>query len=167
LKGSEEVVIEDPYIRTSHQISNFLRFCELVVKVGDCTKLTLVTTAENEEQQHKNEQYFSQISSSLEEQGILLTVHFSKTLHDREVWLSNGWRVRMGRGLDYFQSPAGNYLQIGVSDLDLRPCLETNIDFLEVELNKGASRVHMTKRESFYIQLLLNTTFNIRYQFVE
>lgn len=35
----------------------------------------------------------------------------------------------MGRGLEYFQSLAGNYFQIGVSDFDLRPCLETSFDF--------------------------------------
>ncbi|QRQ99506.1 BREX system Lon protease-like protein BrxL [Dyadobacter sandarakinus] len=131
LIGAVEVVVEDPFIRTSHQIGNFLRFCELLVKLGDCEKVTLVTGADSVEQQEKNKVLFAQLGDSLEEQGVFLTLRFSETLHDREVWLSNGWRVRLGRGLDYFQSPAGNYLQIGTNDYGLRPCLETNIDFFK------------------------------------
>lgn len=129
LRGATEIVVEDPFIRTSHQISNFLRFCELVVKLDNCEKLILVTWADSPEQQERNKPLFSQIGDSLEEQGVFMSVRYSETLHDREVWLSNGWRVHLGRGLDYFQSQAGNYLQIGANDYDLRPCLETNIDF--------------------------------------
>ena len=129
LHGAKEIVIEDPFVRTPHQISNFLRFCELIVKLGECKKITLTTWADSPEQQGKNKQQFAQIGDSLQEQAIFLAVQFSETLHDREIWFSNGWRVRLGRGLDYFQSPAGNYLQIGTTDYDLRPCLETNIDF--------------------------------------
>jgi len=32
LSGAKAVVIEDPYIRQPHQIANFVRFCETVVK---------------------------------------------------------------------------------------------------------------------------------------
>ncbi len=101
--------------------------------MGDCKKLTLVTAADDEEQQQENKILLNQIGDSLFEQGILLSVQFSPTLHDRELKLSNGWVVRMGRGLDYFQSVAGNYFQLGANDLDLRPCLETTIDIFEWE----------------------------------
>ena len=47
LKGAEEVILEDAYFRAKHQISNFLRFAELVIKVGDCKKLTLITNSDD------------------------------------------------------------------------------------------------------------------------
>ena len=40
---------------------------------------------------------------------------------------SNGWIVKIGRGLDYFQRPAGQSA-IGCYDYDLRPCHETTIE---------------------------------------
>ncbi|MBM3840668.1 MAG: hypothetical protein FJ398_22445 [Verrucomicrobia bacterium] len=43
LKGAKEITVEDPYIRVPHQLSNFLRFCELVVKVGTAQVINLVT----------------------------------------------------------------------------------------------------------------------------
>ena len=62
---------------------------------------------------------------------------WDKTIEIKEVngqlFLSNGWRVILGRGLDYFQSLAGNYFKIGVNERDLRPCLETNIDFIKLD----------------------------------
>jgi ATP-dependent Lon protease len=129
LTGAAEVVVEDAYIRQKHQITNFLRFCEMLVKVGDCKKLTLITSTDDEGQKKDNILTFDQIADNLFDHGIEFRTEFSNTLHDREIKLSNGWNIKMGRGLDYFQSLAGNYLQIGVSDFDLRPCLETSFDF--------------------------------------
>eukprot|EP00731_Ephydatia_muelleri_P000725 Em0001g725a len=40
---------------------------------------------------------------------------------------SNGWIVKIGRGLDYFQRPAGQSV-IGCYDYDLRPCHETTVE---------------------------------------
>lgn len=41
--------------------------------------------------------------------------------------LSNGWIIKIGRGLDYFKAPNGKFV-LGACDLELRPCLETIID---------------------------------------
>ena len=38
LKGAKAVVIEDPYIRLQHQIQNFVRFCETILKSGNGEK---------------------------------------------------------------------------------------------------------------------------------
>lgn len=32
LLGAKSIVIEDPFIRANHQIQNFIRFCEAVLK---------------------------------------------------------------------------------------------------------------------------------------
>lgn len=131
LKGAIEINIEDPYIRKNHQISNLLRLFEVIAKVGDCKKINLVTAFDDMGQKEENTTIFEQIADNLFEHNIEFRFSFSETLHDREIKLSNGWGIKMGRGLDYFQSLLGNYYQIGVNDMDMRPCLETNFDFYQ------------------------------------
>lgn len=133
LVGAFEVTIQDPYIRQKHQISNFLKLAELIVKIGDCKKLNLVTSADDSEQERENKYSFEQIADSLFENNIDFSYVFSETIHDRQIETSNGWRIVMGRGLDYFQSLAGNFLQVGANDQSLRPCLETGFDFIKVD----------------------------------
>ena len=43
LQGAKAVTIEDPYIRLQHQIQNFVRFCETVVRAGSVRRITLIT----------------------------------------------------------------------------------------------------------------------------
>lgn len=129
--GAKSITIQDPYIRQKHQISNFLKLAELIVKIGDCKKIHLITAADDVEQESENKHTFDQIADSLFENEIELTYEFSDTIHDRQIKTSNGWRIVLGRGLDYFQSLAGNYFQIGVNDQSLRPCLETGFDFFK------------------------------------
>ncbi len=131
LIGAKEVTIQDPFIRKRHQIVNLIKFCELVVKLGDADKIHLITAADDPYQQRQNEESFESIADSLKENNINFTFEFSSTVHDRHIETSNGWRIVMGRGLDYFQSLAGNYMQVGANDQDLRPCLETSFDFLK------------------------------------
>ena len=52
---------------------------------------------------------------------------------DREVRLDNGWVVKIGRGLDFYQKPEG-WSAIGATDLSLRRCLETKIDVYIADL---------------------------------
>ena len=133
LAGATKVTLQDPYIRQSRQISNFLKLAELIVKIGDCKKIHLVTAADDSEQERENKYSFEKIADSLYENDIDFTFEFSDTIHDRQIETSNGWRIVLGRGLDYFQSLAGNYLQIGVNDQSLRPCLEFGFDFIKVK----------------------------------
>lgn len=133
LIGAESIKVQDPYIRQKHQISNFLKLAELLVRIGDCKKVHLVTAADDVEQERENKYAFDQIADSLSDNEIGFTFEFSDTIHDRQITASNGWRIVMGRGLDYFQSLGGNYYQIGVNDQSLRPCLETGFDFIREE----------------------------------
>jgi len=43
LQGAKTVTIEDPYIRLQHQIQNFVRFCETVLRAGTVKKIHLIT----------------------------------------------------------------------------------------------------------------------------
>jgi ATP-dependent Lon protease len=127
LPGAEEIRVEDPYIRQNHQVLNFLRFCETAVRIGSPKRIVLTTKFEHDEERDEALPKLLTISDSLKENGVELEVKENPKLHDREVWLSNGWRIKIGRGFDFYQRP-DDWFAIGASDLDLRPCLETNVD---------------------------------------
>lgn len=130
LKDVRTISVEDPYIRLPHQIQNFLRFCELVVKAGSVHTISLVTGYDDDKQKAEIEDKLKTISSSLLDYGIKLQSRFKKELHDREINLDNGWKIKIGRGLDFYQKPE-DWLTIGANDLELRHCLETGVDIFK------------------------------------
>ena len=127
LEGAKEVFVEDPYIRSYHQIQNFLRFCELLVEIGTIKIINLATTFENDFQKKEAEDKFLSITESLTKYDIKFRYVFNQNMHDREIRIDNGWIIKIGRGFDYFQKPEDKYT-IGVTEMDLRPCLETKVD---------------------------------------
>jgi ATP-dependent Lon protease len=127
LHAVKEVVVEDPYIRVTHQIQNFVRFCETILKAPTIKKITLVTTSESKSQQDETQDKLGELQQSLLEMDVMLEVKFNPNLHDREIRLDNGWVIKIGRGLDFYQKP-GSWYEVGSNDLSLRKCLETKVD---------------------------------------
>jgi hypothetical protein len=123
----KEITVEDPFIRVPHQISNFLRFCELAVKTGSAQVINLVTGFDDSKQKTEAEEKLKLVASSLVDHGIKLNLKFSDTLHDREIRLDNGWTIQIGRGLDIYQK-LDNWFSVGTPDLEMRPCMETKVD---------------------------------------
>ena len=68
-----------------------------------------------------------ELKQSLLEQDVELEVKLNPSMHDREIRLDNGWVIKIGRGLDFYQKPGG-WFEVGVYDLGLRKCLETKVD---------------------------------------
>jgi ATP-dependent Lon protease len=127
LKGAKTINIEDPYIRYPHQLQNFLKFCELVVKIATAETINLTTGFDDKKQKEEAESKLQTITYSLKDHGITLNIKFNKNMHDREIGLDNGWKIKIGRGFDIYQKP-DDWLNIGAQDLELRPCLETIVD---------------------------------------
>jgi len=127
LKGATEIIVEDPYIRLTHQVQNFVRFCETVVKLSAVKRIRLVTGYDDETQLAETKTRLDELAQSLLEIDIVLDVKLNRTLHDREIRLDNGWIIKIGRGLDFYQKPAG-WFELGANDLSLRKCLETKVD---------------------------------------
>ena len=122
----KNVNVEDPYIRSHHQIVNFLRLCELCVrKCPNLSKICLTTTRDHNEKEQ--ELKLQELQESLAKEKIVLDWEFSSTLHDREIRLDSGWIIKLGRGLDIFKPPEGKIV-LGYFDMDLRKCLETTVD---------------------------------------
>jgi len=127
LHGAKAIEIEDPYIRMPHQIQNFVRLCEAVVKLSNIKRIDLTTGYDDEDQKTEAEQKLGELKQSLLEMDIIFEFNFNPALHDREIRLENGWIVKIGRGLDFYQKPE-SWFEVGVNDLSLRKCLETKVD---------------------------------------
>jgi ATP-dependent Lon protease len=132
LEGAKEIRVEDPYIRQHHQIVNFLRFCETVVRCAKPQKITLLTKFDNDLEKDEAMSKLFTIADSLKQFDVELIIKENPALHDREVILSSGWSIKIGRGFDIYQRP-DDWLMVGANDLDLRPCLETNVDIIKSE----------------------------------
>lgn len=127
LQGAKEVVIEDPYIRMQHQIHNFVRFCETVLRASTVKTIKLITGFDDKTQLADIATKLDELKQSLLELDVDLSVKLNENLHDREIRIDNGWVIKIGRGLDFYQKP-GSWFEVGANDLSLRKCLETKVD---------------------------------------
>lgn len=130
LHGAKSLIIEDPYIRVSHQVHNFVRFCEMIVQDSAIGKISLVTSYDDSTQLTELHEKLEELKQSLLEVDVLLEVELNPNLHDREIRLDNGWVVKIGRGLDFYQKPE-SWFGVGANDLMLRKCLETKVDIFK------------------------------------
>jgi ATP-dependent Lon protease len=130
LQGAKAVVIEDPYIRLQHQIQNFVRFCETVLKAGTVKKITLITGHDDKTPLAEMAEKLEELKQSLLELDVELEVKLNPNIHDREIRLDNGWIIKIGRGLDFYQKPS-SWFEVGAHDLNLRKCLETKVDIFK------------------------------------
>ena len=120
------MTIEDPYIRRDYQLRNLIQVCELAVQTGTVKRIDLATGSDHDFQKQEMEPKFKQLAESLADCGVEFVFRFDDKLHDRELRTDTGWHVQIGRGLDIYQRP-DSWLQIGASNLDLRPCMETKV----------------------------------------
>jgi ATP-dependent Lon protease len=129
LAGAKKLVIEDPYIRRDYQVRNLLQVCELAVQTGTIKTIELLTGFEHEYQRGETVKKLDELKESLADCGVEFSYRFDPKLHDRELRTDTGWYIQIGRGLDIYQRPE-SWMQIGASNLDLRPCLETKVNIL-------------------------------------
>ncbi|XP_052796929.1 MIT domain-containing protein 1-like [Mya arenaria] len=135
------VTVEDPYIRSTHQLYNLLRFCEMVVKSQAKVKTIKLITGQDDhpDQISMQTKRLQELAASLLSYNVTLEWEFSNTLHDREIRFNNGWIIKIGRGLDMYKATQGKFV-IGFCDFDLRKCHETTIDiFHQKHLNTAHS----------------------------
>jgi ATP-dependent Lon protease len=127
LQSAKQVDIEDPYIRANHQVHNFVRFCEAVIKSPTVRKIVLTTSYDQDTDLKMLNDRFEELKQSLLELDIELKILINENLHDREIRIDNGWVIKIGRGLDFYQKP-DLWFGVGAHDLSMRRCLETKVD---------------------------------------
>uniref|UniRef100_A0A182JGG9 MIT_C domain-containing protein n=1 Tax=Anopheles atroparvus TaxID=41427 RepID=A0A182JGG9_ANOAO len=95
--------------------------------------LTVKDSKNNDEQGRA----FETLKESLQKQAVKFVVEYSEHMHDRQVILSNGYVVKIGRGLNYFKPSPSRYC-LGAFNFHFRECRETNVDvFYCPENNKS------------------------------
>jgi ATP-dependent Lon protease len=97
------------------------------VKFGNVSKIYLITSHDQQTDMASLQEKLDELKQSLLEYDVTLEIKLNDKLHDREVRLDNGWTVKIGRGLDFYQKPEG-WFAVGATDLSLRRCLETKVD---------------------------------------
>ena len=135
--GAKSVTVEDPYIRAPHQVANFVRFCEAVVKAATVRNVKLITSYDQQTDMAGLQEKLDELKQSLLEYDVALEIKLNDKMHDREVRLDNGWTIKIGRGLDFYQKPEG-WFAVGATDLSLRRCLETKVDVFRHPVASGA-----------------------------
>ena len=129
--GAKKVTIEDPYIRVTHQVQNFLRFCETALKAETIKEINLVTSYDDQTRLPELKEQLEDLKQSLLDRDVILNIEFNNNMHDRDVYTDTGWSIKIGRGLDFYQKPS-SWFEVGTSDLSLRKCLETNVDIFKI-----------------------------------
>ncbi|XP_035788754.1 MIT domain-containing protein 1-like [Anopheles albimanus] len=132
-----EVLIEEPYVRDHYQICNLVMLCELVVSSCRNLKYIQLLTVKDGKNNDEQGRAFETLKENLQKHAIKFVVEYSEHMHDRQVILSNGYVVKIGRGLNYFK-PSPTRYQLGAFDHHFRECRETNVDvFYCPENNKS------------------------------
>jgi ATP-dependent Lon protease len=140
LKGASVVMLEEPYLSNGYQMTDLIRFVELLVKIGDCKVFKLITklgdSPDSSLMIKNNLKKLNETLEDIESTTLKFEYEFDENSHDRYIRTSNNWDITLGRGLHFYQNmnpnkEEKNYYQMGTYDLSLRPCLKARFTFMK------------------------------------
>lgn len=134
LKDAKKITLTDPYIRAIHQFERLSEFCTMLSEINTSDEMIElhVLTWNDEENQEKSIQNFTELADSLESLNIQLTWEFKTPLHDRSIKTDAGWFITLGRGLDIFERVEGRF-NIANFSQKARKCRACEITYIKVE----------------------------------
>lgn len=129
MKDAKVITVEDPYIRASWQIKNFMEFALMLINTRpvDDLKLNLVTNEEEEKIPELIDK-LDDIKDDLASYGIDFEYKL-RDFHDRCIKTDTGWSITLGRGLDMFEKY--NTFSIASSRQDMRKCKDFMVTFMK------------------------------------
>ena len=129
MRDAKVITVEDPYIRASWQIKNFMEFALMLINTRpvDDLKLYLVTNEEEEKIPDLIDK-LDDIKDDLASYGIEFE-YMLRDFHDRCIKTDTGWTIMLGRGLDMFEKY--NTFSIASSRQDMRKCKEFMVTFMK------------------------------------
>lgn len=129
MREAKVITVEDPYIRASWQIKNFMEFALMLINTRpvDDLKLNLVTNEEEEKIPDLIDK-LDDIKDDLASYGIEFEYKL-RDFHDRCIKTDTGWTIMLGRGLDMFEKY--NTYSIASSRQDMRKCKEFMVTFMK------------------------------------
>lgn len=129
MENANEIIVEDPYIRASWQIKNFMEFVTMLIDTRpvDDLKLKLVTSEEEAKIPELIDK-LDDIKDDLASYGIDFE-YTIRDFHDRCIKTDTGWIITLGRGLDMFEKYSP--FSIANSRQDKRKCKECMITYMK------------------------------------
>ena len=129
MRNAKVITVEDPYIRTSWQIKNFMEFALMLINTRpvDDLKLNLFTNEEEERIPDLIDK-LEDIKDDLASYGIEFEYKL-RDFHDRCIKTDTGWTITLGRGLDIFEKY--NTYSIASSRQDMRKCKDFMVTFMQ------------------------------------
>lgn len=131
LKGAKKITLVDPYIRLDYQIFNLMSFIEMLDGADGDLILRVLTAAGTHEEEVILAEKLDQVRTGAEAKRIDFSYAFDPKQHDRFIQTDTGWRITLGRGLDFFHRAEGRY-SLGFIDQTQRNCKATSIVFSHV-----------------------------------
>ncbi|XP_055912352.1 MIT domain-containing protein 1 [Eupeodes corollae] len=123
----KEVELDEAYLMENHQMQNLVMFLELVVKSCHSLRYIRIVTKKDERTGSIQKESFDSIKTDLARRNIQLAVEYQSNLHDRKIVLSNGYIIKIGRGLDIYKPKTSRFC-LGMTDYDFRECRKTEVD---------------------------------------
>jgi ATP-dependent Lon protease len=131
LRGAKEITLIDPYIRLDYQIFNLMSFIEMLAGDDNPLALKLITAAGSHEEEVELSEKLDQVQAGATAKKIEFSYVLDSSKHDRTILTDTGWRIILGRGLDFFHRAEGRY-SLGFIEQSQRKCKETAIVFTRV-----------------------------------
>ena len=131
LADAKEIIVEDPYIRTSWQVRNFAEFVTMLIDTRPVDDLKIVLyTYEEEEKTPELIDRLDDLQDDLINYGIEFEYHF-RDFHDRCIKTDTGWTITLGRGLDIYEkfSP----YSVAAARQDKRKCKEFMVTYMKTK----------------------------------
>ena len=130
-QGASDIKLVDPYIQYDYQIYNLIKFCEAISPKEGNVNLELITKVEDY-QEYERRKTFDEIQQNLIKHRILFQYKFEEGIHDRYIEINTGWKIILGRGLDFFQRPEGKFT-LDATDQSKRQCKATTITYVRTD----------------------------------
>lgn len=132
LAKAKEIIVEDPYVRASWQVKNFLEFMTMLIDSRESVeglKVKLYTSEEDEKIPELIDR-LDDIKDDMVEYGIDFEYSF-RDFHDRAITTDDGWRIVPGRGLDIYEKYSP--YSVAATRQDRRKCKEFSVDYVRVD----------------------------------
>jgi len=127
MRDAKEIVIEDPYIRTSWQVRNLAEFITMLVETRPVDDLKIILyTYEDEDKAPELIDKLDDLQDDLVNYGITFEYNF-RDFHDRCIKTDTGWTIILGRGLDIYEKYSP--YSVASARQDKRKCKEFMVTY--------------------------------------
>ncbi len=135
LTGATEITITDGYVRQFHQARNLMDLIECLAVAKDpgdeiTLKLITVESTDGEDKLFKQLEFLGKVKDAASTAGIKFQVSFDPKIHDRSIVTDTGWRIILGRGLDFYQYVASDTFDLAARIPSMRQVKAFSITYL-------------------------------------